>query len=507
MTTRTPALDRPLGLKAASLEAARLVDPASGRTLSVEELATLSPTQVSRLDPLPDHPAIRPVAPGNHFAGFLREMTRLIRASGKKAERFDPVYASRILVFDELKTDASSPKIKAKDRYGLTWRVKWGDEVHADVVATRLAIDLGATYADLKFWSGPGETLLILPTGQGPDVPSDQQAFERIMLNSKFRFHLRRYVVESPSVKDGRGNPLGTGRVDAAMIERESLDPKYLGCVYLAFKECQVSLENPVLKRLGGVDLNRGRALEDRVARSSMVFNAWINNPDTKEDNTSGGLLPDPATGKETRYVEFQSDMGASFAGPLSAGCLSLLSPNCVTDLFGVQHQDFHVVFLPDCWRSSCPSARPPRAISRKWLRPRIPRNSDVGTARYPHGRAFSNFRHPGSGIPKGVRRYLRLLGLIRDVEKALTVFGITPRRWMEFMEEPLATRGPEALERLGNCLTALKTIFPRNPRDHLLQVAVERGYPMWSIMTLQIGGKIPGLRPLAPRTPTSFLH
>jgi hypothetical protein len=36
----------------------------------------------------------------------------------------------------------------------------------------------------------------------------------------------------------------------------------------------------------------------------------------------------------------------------VSAGCLSLLSANCVTDLFGVQHQDFHVVFLPDCWRN-----------------------------------------------------------------------------------------------------------------------------------------------------------
>ncbi len=105
------------------------------------------------------------------------------------------------------------------------------------------------------------------------------------------------------------------------------------------------------------------------------------------------------------------------------------------------------------------------------------------------------------------IRRYLSFISLNRDVARALTVFGISPARWLEFMKEPLATRDPNALQRLGNTLTALKTVFPRNARDHLLQVAVKRGYPMWSIMTLQIGGVIPGLRPLAPKTPTSFLH
>ena len=105
------------------------------------------------------------------------------------------------------------------------------------------------------------------------------------------------------------------------------------------------------------------------------------------------------------------------------------------------------------------------------------------------------------------VRRYLDMLGLSRDVSKALTVFGVSPSRWLEFMNEPLATRNPDGLKRLGNTLTALKTVLPRNARDHLLHVAVKRNYRMWSILTLQIGGVIDGLRPLAPRTPTSFLH
>jgi len=351
LTTRSRAPDKPLGEAHARLEASRLRRPGSETPVSLEDLAKMSPDEVSRLEPRNDHPALRPVAPGNHYAAFLAGITRLIRRAGKKTERFDLAYARRILFFDELKTDASSPKVKAKDRYGVGWRVKWGDEVHADVVATRLAIELGATYADLKFWSGPGETLLILPPAKNPGDPATQADLERLLLDSKFAFHLRRYMVGKPSLSDGQGNPIGTGKVDAAMLERESLDPKYLGCVYLAFKECQLSLDSPAIKRLGGVDLNRGAALDDRVARGSLVFSTWINNPDVKEDNTCGGLLLDEQTGAFTRYVEFLSDMGASFAGPFSAGCLSTLSANCVGEVLDVQSLQLHPVFLPDCWR------------------------------------------------------------------------------------------------------------------------------------------------------------
>ncbi len=351
LTTRQPDPNRPLGPARAKLESARLCHPQTGEPVSSEQMSAMTAVEVSRLQPATDHPALRPVSPGAHYDAFLAEITKLVRASGKKTAQFDLSYARRILFFDELKTDASSPKIKAKDRYGVTWRVKWGDEVHSDVVATRLAIELGATYADLKFWSGPGQTLLILPPAKGADAVTTQGDLDRVLKSSKFQFHLRRYTIEAPGLVDARGEPLGAGRVDQAMIERESLDPKYLGCVFLAFKECQLSLDNPALKRLGGVDLNRGRALDDRVARGMLVFNTWINNPDVKEDNTSGGLLLDPQTVKNTRYVEFISDMGASFAGPYSAGCLSTLSPNCVGEVFQTQMMKLHPVFLPNCWR------------------------------------------------------------------------------------------------------------------------------------------------------------
>ncbi len=352
LTTRTPDPNRPLGRSRAMLEAARLTRPGTGKPVSIEEMASMNAVEVSRLEPVADHPALRPVTPGDHYSAFLADLTRLIRKTGKKAERFDFAYARRILFFDELKTDASSPKIKVKDRYGISWKMKWGDEVHSDVVATRLAMELGATYVDPKFWSGPGESLLILPKSADRSAPSTREELESLLLKSSYKFHLERYIADAPILTSENGARLGTGRVDEAMIERESLDAKYLGCIYLAFKECQLTIDNPALKRLGGVDLNRGASLDDRVARSSVVFNTWINNPDVKEDNTRGGLLLDPNTGAFSRYVEFLSDMGASFAGPYSSGCLSTLSPNCVGEVFKTQFMKTHPIFLPDCWRN-----------------------------------------------------------------------------------------------------------------------------------------------------------
>ncbi len=350
LKTLKPRLDKPIGLKQALLEAKNLYKPGQKEPIGPDQLALMTPVEISRLEPTPDHPAIRMIKPGDHFQKFVKEMAEAIRAAGgKKCKQFDFSYARRILFFHELKDSASSPKITAKDRYGLKWKVKWGDEVHSDVVATRLAIDLGATWADLKFYSGPRETLLILAPGE--NAPTSQHELAEMLKKSSYKFHLDRYVVENPSLKGPDGRLAGTGKVDEAMLERESLDRKYLGCHYLAFKECQLSLDNPAIKRLGGVDLNRTSAIDDRVARALLVFSTWIANPDVKEDNTRSGLAWNQRTEKFDRYVEFVSDMGASFAGPYSAGCLTTLSPRVVSEVFNVRLFKTHPVFLPNSWK------------------------------------------------------------------------------------------------------------------------------------------------------------
>ena len=293
--------------------------------VTVAELAQMSALEVSRLQPTDDHPSLSGKEPGNNFASFAAGQTAQIRAADKDLARYDSTYARHILFFDELKAEATSPKINAKDRYGLTWKVKWGDEVHTDVAVTRLYMDIGGSFADLKFYSGPGETLLILdpPSKTGPDAIHSFDELADALLKSMFKFHADRYLLD------------GKGKVDQAMIERESIDPKYLGAAVVTFKECQLSLYNPAIKRLGGASLSNLGAVEDRVARGSLVFNAWVKNKDMKDDNARVGLVFNQKNGKFDGTVEYQSDLGCTMGSLRSSGELNAFEPSFVKSFFG----------------------------------------------------------------------------------------------------------------------------------------------------------------------------
>ena len=102
------------------------------------------------------------------------------------------------------------------------------------------------------------------------------------------------------------------------------------------------------------------------------------------------------------------------------------------------------------------------------------------------------------------VKRYLRLLLLVRDIKKSITTFGLAQGAWRDFVNKPLATRDPNAVVSVINALMARKTIFPRKGNDNLMRLAADKGYPMWSVLTCQIGGLIPGLKPQAPTSPTA---
>ncbi|RCK80620.1 MAG: hypothetical protein OZSIB_2933 [Candidatus Ozemobacter sibiricus] len=343
-----------LGARGAAKEAARLYRPEKpGVPVTREELAEMTALEVSRLQPAPDHPALAPEPPGDRFGAFLAEQTRLIQALGKKTRTFDFAYARRILYYDELKEDATSPKITAKDRYGQKWKVKWGDEVHTDVALTRLYIDLGGTCTDLKFYAGPGETILILdPPGKKAGGIRTWADLAAALLRSKFQFHADRYLLPAPVLKAPDGTILGTGQVDAAMIERESLDPKYLGAYFVKFKEAQLSFYNPALRRLGGAALGNVGAVEDRVARGSLVFNAWIKNKDMKDDNSRVGLLFNPDTGSFDRCVEFQSDLGCSLGSLRSSGELNAFEKSFVVYHTTSINFTMRPLYIPKAWQA-----------------------------------------------------------------------------------------------------------------------------------------------------------
>lgn len=60
--------------------------------------------------------------------------------------------------FLEEHTTGSSPSVSVKDAKGRTWRVKWGEEVHAETFATRLAWAAGY-FADTTYFVPEGKIL------------------------------------------------------------------------------------------------------------------------------------------------------------------------------------------------------------------------------------------------------------------------------------------------------------------------------------------------------------
>jgi predicted Abi (CAAX) family protease len=110
------------------------------------------------------------------------------------------------------------------------------------------------------------------------------------------------------------------------------------------------------------------------------------------------------------------------------------------------------------------------------------------------------------SANPKAeeVKRYLRLLLLVRELKRNITTFGLAQGNWRQFFKNPLGTRNPNAVASLLNALLSKRSVFPRKGHDNLLRFAAERGYPMWTVLTCQVGGTIPEITPLAPSSPTA---
>lgn len=61
----------------------------------------------------------------------------------------------------------------------------------------------------------------------------------------------------------------------------------------------------------------------------------------------------------------------------------------------------------------------------------------------------------------------------------------------------------PNAVAAVLNTVLGAKTMFPRHANDEILNLAADRGHSMWNILTVQVGGSIPGLLPKAPTSPT----
>ena len=340
------ARNKPVGEILAREEAAFLYNPDTRNFFTVSELAALSANDISRLDVSDTHPAwFRQTASSSLGADRVKDfirwmengMTEALHAEGDLDENlhWNSKRVRRVMFMEELYQSATSAKGVAEDAYGVEWKFKWGDEVHAEAVASRLYLMLGGKATDLSFVGGPGpdEMILILnqadeytPTPAGEDAERDPATVRQFIqtLDDFYGFDLRPYIHSHGIITEQN--------VDRLLRHLppepdEDYKPEHLiGREWISFIEYSMELKpQDYIIRYDGSRMSDHTARNDRVARGLYLFNLWITNRDAKDDNNKAYyIMRPPSKGEDPEIVEYREgmhDLGLSF-GTLKSGAL-----------------------------------------------------------------------------------------------------------------------------------------------------------------------------------------
>jgi len=319
---------RPLTLAEAKLEAANLEDPQAGKVYpGPTDVAGLTSEQVSRLE----------VRSDNYLWYTESELHRLTaqhktawkaleaRIESRVTESLQAPYsldrARRVLVFERIRSEASSPKIETRDLYGQEWKVKWGEEVQTEPLANHLYVELGGKFEDLVYANQGGLRDLVLVLNE-PDhddshcnhIPTLEK-LRSCLLRSTYKFDVSAHVVGHSVITEEilQQEPFASLPADKTGL---------LGRGFVTFNESLVEFQTGAgeFQRLGAAPMSSGGALDDRVKRGLAVLSYWIQNKDVKDDNNRGVI-----DRRSSTYVEYMHDMGASLGDLKISGNPNLL--------------------------------------------------------------------------------------------------------------------------------------------------------------------------------------
>ncbi len=342
-----PANNLDVVKKKASKESHWLVSPTQpDKFLDPAAFRALSHRDISLFDISPRHPVWYPKKADALLKQNWRDLESWIEQGLSKylSEKRTPAKinyqitsAQRILFFKEVKQTATSPKIEVTDRYGLKWKMKWGTESQTEPIINRLYMRLGGKYADLTyaFANETQSPILILnrpiSTGSPADTalcnPTSLQMLADCLLNSKYKFNINPYVIESGTMTKEVYNRFFSPEfnLDLPFADLENR-------VYVRFKTSMLEMKpSPLIVRGGPAANSVFGAQKDRVARGLGIFNMWVGNRDVKDENNKGLLLKNYKPkglasyyeGQELSYVETHHDMGNVFGGKGEPGDLN----------------------------------------------------------------------------------------------------------------------------------------------------------------------------------------
>ncbi len=288
----------------------------NNQKVSISMISKMNYEEIADLDVSRNHPLWHQTNI-NHSFEKLEKWTEAQLRVKLKDKTYSIKKAKKIMFASEIKTTATSPKLKARDIYGEKWKLKWGNEVHAEVIANRLYAKLGGKFTDLVYSGGHGAegTILILGNPEKEDNCDNivtVMTLSKCFLDSKYNFNIDQFIFKSGLLSDLDVSELINSHSNTAFMKKKMAKNSFFSRHYVMFYESLVELKSKkVMERSGPSAFSSLGANSDRAIRGLSLFNSWINNVDIKDFNNKGVLLKD-SVGKEDNFVEYMHDLGAS---------------------------------------------------------------------------------------------------------------------------------------------------------------------------------------------------
>ncbi|MES2285903.1 MAG: hypothetical protein V4547_09470 [Bacteroidota bacterium] len=199
-----------------------------------------------------------------------------------------------VVLFDKPSLSGSAPKINVLDLdLDNKWSLKWGDEVHTDVVGSHIFAALGYDVDHPYYYE---ENKLTLIFDELKEIKNKEEL--KIKIKEIYKIDLDPFITT-----------YGTVTIQMTQ-ELADLQP-YVGKQFVRFKKCVLEARPDRVKRMGsflpGLLSNEDR----RELRGALLAHQFIGNWDTREQNT---LLTSVHMGNyKYRMSAVFSDLGASF--------------------------------------------------------------------------------------------------------------------------------------------------------------------------------------------------
>jgi hypothetical protein len=199
-----------------------------------------------------------------------------------------------VILFEKMNLSGSSPKINAMDLdLDNKWSLKWGDEVHTDVVGSHIFAALGYDVDHPYFYEENKLTLVFDGLKEIKNVDELKNRIKEI-----YNIDLEPFITTS-------------GAVTIEMANKFSDLQPFIGKQFLRFKKCVIEGRPDRVKRLGSFLPDLLSNDDRRELRGALLAHAFIDNWDTREQNT---LLTTVHMGKHKyRISAVFSDLGTSF--------------------------------------------------------------------------------------------------------------------------------------------------------------------------------------------------